>query len=185
MTGLSTEDSRPLPPPGRLALRVARALQDAKCPLVLAESCTCGLIAATLGAIPGISRWFCGSAVVYQEATKSAWLDVAESLIATRGVVSGEVAEEMAVGALAATPHAGVAAAVTGHLGPDAPKPLDGVVYAAVAFRSADSGPANVRVERLTLAAGSGTPLAIRLRRRKTAAAFVLNLLHEALSQRT
>ncbi len=32
--------------------------------IVFAESCTAGMIAATLGRIPGISEWLAGSAVV-------------------------------------------------------------------------------------------------------------------------
>lgn len=167
---------------GRMASRVARLLASHQTPLVLAESCTCGLIAATLGAIPGISQWLCGSAVVYQEATKTAWLNVSETLIEQHGVVSGEVAEAMARGVLDATPHARLAGSITGHLGPNAPAPLDGLVFAAVAVRE-DSGGARVRVARLKMTAGDGSPRAIRFRRRRQAAIFVLKLLHDVLSK--
>ncbi|MCC7421713.1 MAG: nicotinamide-nucleotide amidohydrolase family protein [Planctomycetaceae bacterium] len=167
---------------GRMASRVARSLATHQTPLVLAESCTCGLIAASLGGIPGISKWLCGSAVVYQEATKTAWLKVGEELISRHGVVSGEVAEAMALGALDATPQARLAGSITGHLGPNAPAPLDGLVFAAVARRDAE-GLARIHMARLKLPAGKGTPQAIRLRRREQAATFVLKLLHEALSK--
>jgi nicotinamide mononucleotide (NMN) deamidase PncC len=53
------------------------------------------------------------------------------------GPVSREVAEQMAVRVLAKTPEADLAAAVTGHLGPNAPARLDGLVFAAVAWRTA------------------------------------------------
>lgn len=118
-----------------VAQQVADALAQSRRQLVVAESCTAGLVAASLGGVPGISRHLCGSAVVYQESTKAAWLDVPESLFASPGVVSVEVAAAMASGALHRTPHADLAAAVTGHLGPGAPPELDGVIYVAVVFR--------------------------------------------------
>lgn len=43
----------------------------------------------------------------------------------------------MALGVLAKTAEADWSAAVTGHLGPDAPSELDGVIYVAVARRLA------------------------------------------------
>ena len=58
------------------AAEVARLLADRRHKLVLAESCTAGLAAAALGGVPGISNWFCGSAVVYRTETKVAWLGV-------------------------------------------------------------------------------------------------------------
>ena len=103
--------------------------------LVLAESCTGGLAAAALVAVPGASAVLAGSFVTYQEASKAAWLGVPPALFAGPGVVSAEVAAAMAVGALRHTPHATVAAAITGHLGPHAPADLDGVVWTAAARR--------------------------------------------------
>jgi nicotinamide mononucleotide (NMN) deamidase PncC len=41
--------------------------------LVLAESCTAGLIAATLARVPGMSRRLAGSFVVYQIDSKVRW----------------------------------------------------------------------------------------------------------------
>lgn len=167
---------------GRMASRVARLLASRQTPLVLAESCTCGVIAAALGGIPGISQWLCGSAVVYQEATKTAWLKVSEELINRHGVVSGEVAEAMALGVLDATPHAQLAGSITGHLGPNAPAALDGLAFAAVARREA-GGLARIHVARIKMPAGTGSPRTIRLRRRRQAATFVLKLLRDALSK--
>ncbi len=155
------------------ASNLARRLEETRTGIVFAESCTCGLVAATLGEIPGISRWLCGSAVVYQEATKTAWIEVPERVIATFGVVSAETAVAMAAGVLARTPHAELAVSVTGHLGPNAPPELDGVVYAAAAFR----GPLAEPVwERWTLSSdlpGEGT---VRSRRRTEAATRVVRL---------
>lgn len=107
--------------------------------LVLAESCSAGLIAATLGRIPGVSRVLTGSAVVYQVDTKVAWLQIDPQLLLNKGPVSPEVALAMARQVLAITPHADIAVSITGHLGPDAPAPLDGVAFTAIATRNSTS----------------------------------------------
>jgi len=117
---------------------LTNVLVDADLRIVFAESCTAGLVAATLARSPGISRYLCGSAVVYREATKSGWLDVDEALISLATAVSQEVAIAMATGVLRKTPEARFSASVTGHLGPDAPSGLDGVVYISVAKREND-----------------------------------------------
>src|SRR5690606_18272372 len=130
-----------------LAAKLAARLSETQLQLVLAESCTAGLVSAVLGGVPGISKHLCGSAVVYQEATKTAWLGVTTQLLAERGAVSAETAAAMTSGALEKTPHANLAAAVTGHLGPDAPPELDGIVYIAIQRRAS---PASVRLHRLT-----------------------------------
>jgi PncC family amidohydrolase len=103
--------------------------------LVFAESCTAGLASATLSEAPGISQWHCGSAVTYRETTKSAWLGVSPEDIAKYNVVSAEVAQQMAAGVLKITPEADFAASITGHLGPDAPPQLDGIVFIGIALR--------------------------------------------------
>lgn len=107
--------------------------------LVLAESCTCGQVAAKLGEVPGVSNVFCGSMVTYRDATKSAWLGVSSGLIQQQTSVSSAVAAAMATGALTKTPEADLAISVTGHLGPGSPALLDGVVYLGVAWRGAES----------------------------------------------
>ncbi len=105
--------------------------------IVFAESCTAGLIAASLGQIPGISEWLAGSAVVYQIETKAEWLDVDRQDLVDLGPVSRLVSEQMARGVLAKTPHATLAASVTGHLGPNAPEDQDGVAWSSVAIKMA------------------------------------------------
>lgn len=106
--------------------------------IVLAESCTGGLVAAELAKIPGVSDWLCGSAVTYRSVTKTNWLAVDPQLLEAHGAVSSAVTSEMAKGVLERTPEASIAAAVTGHLGPDAPSGLDGVVFTALAVRRDD-----------------------------------------------
>lgn len=108
---------------------LARTLKRRRIRLVLAESCTGGLIAATLARVPGISEHFCGSFVAYRNDSKSRWLGVSPKLIAARGAVSPAVAMEMAVRALERTPEASVAVSVTGHFGPGAPPKQDGLVF--------------------------------------------------------
>lgn len=121
-----------------LIQEVASLLQRTDRRVVFAESCTGGLVAASLARVPGISRFLCGSAVVYRLDTKAQWLGVPESLLINPGPVSGEVAAAMAEGVLARTPEADIAVSITGHLGPDAPKNLDGVLYIARAVRKQD-----------------------------------------------
>lgn len=118
-----------------LATQLFRALEKSGDVLVLAESCTAGLIAATLARVPGMSRRLAGSFVVYQIDSKVAWLGVSVDTIQRHDVVSREVAESMAIQALNRTPHATVAMSITGHLGPDAPAVLDGVAWLAIARR--------------------------------------------------
>jgi PncC family amidohydrolase len=85
--------------------------------------------------LPGISAYFCGSAVTYREETKSSWLDVSSEVIASNTAESQATTDAMAVGALNKTPEATHAAAITGHLGPGAEGPIDGVIFLAIAKR--------------------------------------------------
>ena len=115
--------------------RLARLLDEHKTNLVLAESCTGGLVSAALTRIPGISARLCGSAVVYQIETKARWLGIPPAMLVKPGPVSRAVAAEMARRVLEKTPQADLGVSVTGHLGPDAPKSQDGLVYIGVARR--------------------------------------------------
>ena len=129
------------------ARQLAHRLAERRMRLVLAESCTGGLVAATLATIPGISQWLCGSAVTYRDQTKIDWLDVSATHIVHLTAVSEEVAGEMATGVLQETQEADLAVSITGHLGPDAPASFDGVIWLGVARRHAGriDGPRAVR----------------------------------------
>jgi nicotinamide-nucleotide amidase len=85
--------------------------------LATAESCTGGLLTATLTAIPGSSDVVDRGFVTYSYASKSDLLGVAPDLIERVGAVSEEVARAMADGALARS-GADLAVAVTGVAGP-------------------------------------------------------------------
>lgn len=117
------------------AQQLALLLQARQFRVVLAESCTAGLVAASLGQIPGISEHLCGSAVTYRNRTKQDWLGVAASDLYEPGPVSARVTEIMARAVLQRTPEAHLSLAVTGHLGPAAPPELDGLVFTAVVSR--------------------------------------------------
>ena len=116
-----------------LALYGARRLR-----LVLAESCTGGLVAALLTEIPGASDVFERGYVTYSNRAKEADLGVPPALIQEFGAVSSEVALAMAEGALARS-GASIALSVTGIAGPDggSPEKPVGLVYFACGRRGA------------------------------------------------
>jgi nicotinamide-nucleotide amidase len=106
--------------------------------LATAESCTGGLLAQRLTAIPGSSRYFLGGAVVYSDALKTIFADVPPELVATKGPVSAEVARALAegirirTGASLGISITCIAGPAPGAPGPDAEKPI-GLVYVALA----------------------------------------------------
>lgn len=170
------------------AKRLARILETRNLKIVFAESCTGGLVSATLTQIPGISSYHCGSAVVYQVQTKAEWLGISRDLLDDPGPVSREVAVEMAAGVLRKTPQADLAASVTGHLGPDAPEDQDGLIYVAVAVRDSSriTGRGEVRKHRLSEDDDETTPQPQmreehRLHRQRAAARFVLATVCDVL----
>ena len=102
--------------------------------VALAESCTGGLIAATLTSVAGSSGYFVGGVVAYSNAAKEALLDVPAATLAAHGAVSAQVAKAMATGARARF-GAALAAAITGIAGPDGgseQKPV-GLTYVGLA----------------------------------------------------
>jgi nicotinamide-nucleotide amidase len=106
--------------------------------LATAESCTGGLLAERLTAIPGSSRYFLGGAVVYSDSLKTTFADVPAALVADKGPVSPEVARSLAegirarAGASLGISITGIAGPGPGAPGPDADKPI-GLVYIALA----------------------------------------------------
>jgi len=105
--------------------------------IVTAESCTGGLIAAALTAVPGSSAVVERGFVTYANEAKVEMLGVPADLIERRGAVSMEVALAMVDGALKASP-ADIAIATTGIAGPgggSAEKPV-GLVHIAVGRRN-------------------------------------------------
>lgn len=100
--------------------------------VVLAESCTGGLVAAALTEIAGSSAVLEASFVTYANAAKQQMLGVSEDIIATFGAVSSACAWAMAEGALKRS-SAEVAVAISGIAGPEGgteQKPVGLVVFA-------------------------------------------------------
>ena len=99
--------------------------------LATAESCTGGLIAATLTAIAGSSDVVDRGFVTYSNEAKAELIGVPMDLIQTHGAVSEPVARAMAEGALARS-RATIAVSVTGVAGPgggSAEKPVGTVCF--------------------------------------------------------
>jgi nicotinamide-nucleotide amidase len=119
----------------------ARALLDLcrgkRLKIAAVESCTGGLLAATLTEIAGSSDVFERGFVTYSNEAKQAMLGVAQATLTAFGSVSRETAQAMATGALAHAP-ADLAVAITGIAGPGgavAGKPV-GLVHFAAARRA-------------------------------------------------
>jgi nicotinamide-nucleotide amidase len=85
--------------------------------LAVGESCTGGLIAARITAVPGASEVFVGGIVAYANGVKSDLLDVPSATLEAHGAVSEEVVRAMAEGVQRRF-DAGAAIAVTGIAGP-------------------------------------------------------------------
>src|SRR3569833_3168327 len=104
--------------------------------IVTAESCTGGLIAASLSHAPGASECLHGGFVVYTKESKTHALGVSRELLDQCGAVNATVAQELASGALARS-SADIALSVTGVLGPtpDEDGNPPGLVYFGVLRR--------------------------------------------------
>ncbi len=115
-----------------LAASVGAALERRGWKLTLAESCTGGMAAQVVTAIPGSSAWFERGFVTYSNEAKMELLGVLPETLKQQGAVSEETAREMALGALNRS-HAQIAAAITGIAGPEggtADKPVGTVCFA-------------------------------------------------------
>jgi nicotinamide-nucleotide amidase len=115
-----------------------------------AESCTGGLVAAALTAIPGASDVFERSFITYSNPAKMELLGVPPETIVTNGAISAEAAEAMARGALSHAP-VDLAVSVTGIAGPGggtSQKPV-GLVYLGLASKDG-----LIQVERRNFAGG-------------------------------
>lgn len=119
-----------------LIKELAALLTDKNMTLATAESCTGGLLAATVTHRPGASKMFECGFVTYSNQSKTALLDIPDSILRTHGAVSSEAAMAMANGAILKTT-ADMAIAVTGVAGPEGgtdEKPV-GLVFFGFAIR--------------------------------------------------
>lgn len=86
--------------------------------IVVAESCTAGLLSQALSDAEGAAATFHGGFVTYAKEHKTRALGVPAALLRDQGAVCGEVARAMAEGALAHSA-AAISAAITGVAGPE------------------------------------------------------------------
>lgn len=82
-----------------LAQKLISVMSAKNITISLAESCTGGLIAASVTDIPGASEIFLGSAVTYSNEAKRDLLGVEPRILSDFGAVSFQCAEKMAEGA--------------------------------------------------------------------------------------
>jgi nicotinamide-nucleotide amidase len=118
------------------ALALLELCRRKKLKIAAAESCTGGLVAATLTEIAGSSDVFERGFVTYSNEAKEAMLGVPATTLASHGAVSAETAQAMATGALAHAP-VDLTVSITGIAGPGgavAGKPV-GLVHFAAASR--------------------------------------------------
>ncbi|MDE7263609.1 MAG: CinA family protein [Anaeroplasmataceae bacterium] len=87
-----------------------------------AESCTGGLLASNIVEVPAASQVFDMSFVTYANEAKVLLVDVLEETIKTYGVVSEEVAQEMAIGC-AKRAKANIGVGISGIAGPTGATP--------------------------------------------------------------
>ncbi|MES2834016.1 MAG: CinA family protein [Pseudomonadota bacterium] len=116
-----------------LAKAVVAASRRSGLMVATAESCTGGLVAGAITAVPGSSDALERGFVTYSNAAKASMLGVAADLIETHGAVSEPVARAMAQGAVVMS-GADVSVAVTGIAGPgggSGDKPVGLVHFAA------------------------------------------------------
>ena len=87
-----------------------------------AESCTGGLVGASLSSVPGASAWFAGGIIAYANAVKVGVLGVEEAVLQTQGAVSAPVVRQMARGACRVL-RVGASVSLSGVAGPDGGTP--------------------------------------------------------------
>lgn len=101
---------------------VGRLLRERGATLCTAESCTAGLLGATVTEVPGSSAWFRGAVVTYADDLKVTLGGVDPATLAASGAVSTAVAAELAAGARQRCV-TDFALAVTGIAGPSGATP--------------------------------------------------------------
>nr|WP_316628859.1 CinA family protein [uncultured Brevundimonas sp.] len=117
----------------RLAQQIVATAAERGLMAATAESCTGGLVAAALTAVPGSSAALDRGFVTYSNAAKMQMLGVPEETLSRHGAVSEATARAMAAGAVAHS-RAQVSVSVTGVAGPgggSAERPVGLVHFAA------------------------------------------------------
>jgi len=117
---------------------VVRLLAARHKTLATAESVTGGLVAQRMTSVAGVSPWFRGGIIAYDNRLKVELLGVPQTLLDEKGAVSAEVAEALAVGCRARL-GTDLAVSTTGLAGPGgaAPDKPVGLVYVGLAWEGA------------------------------------------------
>ncbi len=142
--------------------------------LALAESCTGGLVCATLTELSGSSEWFERGYITYSNQAKTECLGVPAELIASHGAVSEPVARSMAQGAQR-NGGANIGDSITGIAGPTggtAKKPVGTVCFGWTIQNAAGENVTTCQTKLL-----SGDRQAIRQQAAEYALAGLLQLL--------
>ena len=118
-----------------LARNVVLLLKRNHLKIAFAESCTGGLLASLITAVPGSSDVFDIGVVTYANSAKKSLLSVSNDTLDLYGAVSSQTAQEMVVG-LKKLSNADICVSVTGIAGPgggNTDKPV-GLVYIGFNF---------------------------------------------------
>jgi nicotinamide-nucleotide amidase len=127
-----------------LAQTLGDRLVARRATLATAESCTGGLVAASITAVAGSSQWFDRGFVTYTNQAKVDDLGVDDATLASHGAVSEETAREMALGALLAS-NATHALSTTGIAGPGGATPGKPVGMVCFGWAWRENGTPHVR----------------------------------------
>jgi len=158
---------------GVRAADTAASVNKKKIALVLAESCTAGMVSSLLAGFPGASNVLWGSYICYTQEAKVSMLGLDNDRLDAYGLVSRETACAMAAGAMKKS-GANIAAAVTGLAGPsgDGSSVPVGTVWVAVA------GGIKTNVKEFHF---TGTRNSIRIRAAAAVLDEILNVLPECI----
>jgi nicotinamide-nucleotide amidase len=124
-----------------LSLEIGELCVAKKAKLSGAESCTGGLIAATLTSVSGSSAWFDRGFTTYSNEAKISMLGVRAATLEAHGAVSEQTAKEMVAGTRANSDSADatIAFSVTGVAGPSGGSVLKPVGTVCFGFASPGS----------------------------------------------
>ena len=128
-----------------LAAVVLNELRARSARMVVAESCTGGMLGSRITAVPGASDVFIGGVVAYDNVVKSGMLDVPPELLDRHGAVSEEVVSAMALGVQRQFA-VDAALAITGIAGPQGGTPEKPVGTVWIAARLGTAGRALKRI---------------------------------------
>ncbi len=114
--------------------RIHEILLHNKKTISVAESCTAGLVSSLLTQFPGSSAYFKAGIIPYETKTKIDLLNILPQRIKRYGVVSREIAKDLAENIRIQT-HSDIGVGITGFAGPDGGNQKNpiGTVYIGIA----------------------------------------------------